>query len=97
LRLQGGLDGLAGKFAGGRDGEGLDLGKDLTVGGLVGSLLQLPGEQERLLDDEGLEGALGPEGAWGHGGSSLRAREPPGYLRLPRTTRNHSRTPDRHG
>ena len=93
LGLQGGLDGLAGQFAGGGDGEGLDAGQDLAVGGGVGGGLQLLGEQEGLLDEQGLQGRLGVEGgALGHGGSS-RAWVPRGYRQLTETTRNYSCTP----
>jgi hypothetical protein len=60
------LDGLAGQLAGGGDSQGLDLGEDVAVGGGVGGLLQLPGEQECLLDEEGLEGGLSAEGALAH-------------------------------
>jgi hypothetical protein len=51
LRLQGGLDGLAGQFAGSGDGEGLDASEDLSVGGGVGGLLQLLGKQQGLLEE----------------------------------------------
>src|SRR5262249_30255740 len=71
LGLEGGLDRLAGQFAGGGDGQGLDLGENLTVGGAVGRGLQLLGEQQRLLQEQGLQRGLGMGGsARGHGSSS---------------------------
>src|SRR6185437_1582394 len=69
LGLQGGLHGPAGEFAGGGDGQGLDAGQDLAVRGVVGGLLQLLGEQQRLLDQQRLQGGLGSKRARVHGGS----------------------------
>jgi hypothetical protein len=69
LGLQGRLDGLAGEFAGGGDGEGLDAGQDLAVGGGVGGGLQLLGQEEGLLDHQGLQRGFGAEGARLHGSS----------------------------
>jgi hypothetical protein len=54
LSLEDGLDGLSGQFSCGRDGEGFDLGEDLSIGCVAGSLLQLFGEQECLFENEGL-------------------------------------------
>jgi hypothetical protein len=65
--LQGGLDGLAGQLASGRDGHGLDLGQDLAIGSGVGGLLELAGQQERLLKDEGFQRGAGVKGALVHG------------------------------
>jgi len=45
LGLERGLHGLAGQFPGGGDGQGLDAGEDLAVGGIVGGLLQLSGQE----------------------------------------------------
>jgi hypothetical protein len=52
LGLQGGLDGAAGEFACGGDGQGFDARQDLPVGGVVGGPLQLSGEQQRLLQHQ---------------------------------------------
>jgi hypothetical protein len=71
LGLEGGLDRLAGQFAGGGDGEGLDAGEDVAVGGRLSSRLQLLGQEQGLLQEQGLQGRLGVEGrALGHSGSS---------------------------
>jgi len=67
LGLQGGLDGPASEFAGAGDGQGLDLGQDLPIGGLIGGLLELAGQQEGLLNDQGFQGSVGLEGAGLHG------------------------------
>jgi hypothetical protein len=83
LCLQGGLDGLAGEFAGGGDGEGLDLGEDLAIGGLVRGPLQLLGQKEGPFHDQGLQGGVRLESVPGHDDSSVRVREPSGYFQLP--------------
>jgi hypothetical protein len=69
LGLQGGLDGLSGQVASGGDGESFDASEDLSVGGGIGGLFQLLGEQQGLLEQQGLQGGLGSKGAWFHGGS----------------------------
>jgi len=69
------LDGPAGQLPAGRDGGGLDGGEHPAVGRGVGGLLQLPGEQEGQLDEQGLQGRVGVEGAAGHGGSSVGHRQ----------------------
>ena len=92
LGLEGGLDGLAGEFAGGGDGQGLDARQNLAVGGGAGGGLQLLGQQERLLKEQGLERGVGVEGsARGQGGSS-KGWVPPTYRQRTETTRNYSRT-----
>jgi hypothetical protein len=74
LLLEGGLDGLPGELPAGRDGGGLDAGEDLAVRGAVGGPLELSGEGEGLLDQQGLERGIGVERAADHGGSSGRYR-----------------------
>jgi hypothetical protein len=54
LGLEGGLDGLAGEFAGGGDGQGLDASEDLAIRGRLRGLLQLAGQEHGLLQDQGL-------------------------------------------
>jgi hypothetical protein len=46
------LDGPTGEFAGGGDSSGFDTGEDLAIGGLVGGLLQSPGQEEGLFEEE---------------------------------------------
>ena len=89
LGLEGGLHGLAGEFLGGGDGEGLDTADDLAVGGVIGGLLQLLGQEQGSLQYEGLEGRLGSESALSHGGSSgVGCLEDTAYGRkLPETIR----------
>ena len=53
--MRGQLDGLTGEFAGGGDSSGFDTGEDVAIGGLVGGLLQLPGQEEGLFEDEGFQ------------------------------------------
>jgi hypothetical protein len=60
---------LSGQFAGGGDGQSLDLGQDLAIGGGVGSLLELFGKQQGLLDEQSLQGCFGSKRARVHGGS----------------------------
>jgi hypothetical protein len=67
LGLQGSLDGLAGQFASAGDGQGLNLGQNLAVGGFVGGLLELAGQEESLLNDEGFERRASFKGAGLHG------------------------------
>jgi hypothetical protein len=55
LGLQRKLHGPASEFLGGRDGGGFDAGEDLSVGGGVGNLLQLAGQEEGLFEDEGFQ------------------------------------------
>ena len=67
------------------------------VGPGVGGGLQLAGEQEGLLHEQGWEGCVGVVGrALGHGASS-RVRVPSTYGQQTKTTRNYSRTRPRPG
>jgi hypothetical protein len=65
--LQGSLDSPAGQFAGGGDGQGLDLGQDLAISSGVGGLLELASQQEGLLQDEDFQRATGFKGTVLHG------------------------------
>jgi hypothetical protein len=65
--LQSGLDSLAGKLSRGRDGDGLDVGQDLAIGSGVGGVLELTGQQESLLKDEGFQRGAGCKGTVLHG------------------------------
>jgi hypothetical protein len=66
LQLEGGFDGLAGEFAGGGHGRGLDGGEDLPVRSIVGRLLELASQEQSLLDEQGFECRLRLERAAGH-------------------------------
>src|SRR5262245_38002797 len=90
MRLQAGLDSLAGQLAGGRAGERFDPGEDLAVGGLVGGLLELACQQQGLFEDEGLQRRVGLKGVGAH--RDLLAKIPPRYCRCWKTTRTYSCT-----
>ena len=69
LGRQGRLDGPAGEFADGGDGEGPDAGQDVAVRGRVGARLQLLGQEKRLLDPQRRQRGRGPKRAWLQGSS----------------------------
>src|SRR5262249_60440641 len=88
--LEGGMDGLGGELAGGGDGQGLHPLEDLAVGGGVGGLLELAGQEQGLLQEQGFQGRGCRKGARGHGG--ILPKVAPRIPVRRKTTRNYSCT-----
>jgi hypothetical protein len=85
--LQGGLDGLACEFVSGSYGGGLDASEDLPVGRLGGGAFELPGEQEGLFEEKGLQGRFGLKAAGRH--PWFLQKMPPDYTNHASSTRNN--------